>query len=329
MIDETIGSPAASVPLELVTSALDAPQQRLLPLPWNLAAAADHARFAHPAEAELGRILAFYGVKWAYEPTSFVLQWDGDGRPAESFTPDFYLPAHRLYLELTTMRQPLVTRKNRKLRKLRELYPNVQIKLLYRRDLERLFGAYRQPVLVPVVEPTLSTVVAASTLDTRIAELAGDIAAARADRRGGTDRLTLLAFDQGSLRFRERLAVELARRDIAVDLLDGSLARYGRPAHRLRARFACPNAGSLRRRDVLVVADVVSTGLSTGFVGRWASRRGARSVEVCTLFDRRAARLIDLDAQYAGFAAPESRIAGFGIGADPELAALPMVVSVG
>jgi hypoxanthine phosphoribosyltransferase len=100
-------------------------------------------RFANPAELECAKILDYHGVPWAYEPTTFTLEEDGNGRVVEAFTPDFYLPDQDLYLEITVMRQPLVTRKNRKLRKLRERYPDVQIKLFYKRDIERLAQRYR------------------------------------------------------------------------------------------------------------------------------------------------------------------------------------------
>ncbi len=83
-------------------------------------------------------MLDYYDVAWAYEPRTFVLEEDADGRVTEAFTPDFYLPEQDLYVEITAMKQSLVTRKNRKLRKLRERYPDVKIKLFYRRDLERL-----------------------------------------------------------------------------------------------------------------------------------------------------------------------------------------------
>ena len=79
-------------------------------------------------------MLGFYGVAFEYEPVEFVLAWDGRGRPRSAFRPDFYLPEHDLFLELTTMRQGLVTDKHRKLRRLGELYPEVRVKLLYRRD---------------------------------------------------------------------------------------------------------------------------------------------------------------------------------------------------
>ena len=98
----------------------------------------EQPRFANRAELECAKLLDYYGVPWEYEPTTFVLEQDEAGRVTEAFSPDFYLPDQDLYVELTVMKQSLVTRKNRKLRKLRERYPNVKIKLFYKRDLERL-----------------------------------------------------------------------------------------------------------------------------------------------------------------------------------------------
>jgi hypoxanthine phosphoribosyltransferase len=100
-------------------------------------------RFANDAERECARLLDFYGVSWEYEPRTFALEEAEDGRVTEAFTPDFYLPEQDLYVEVTVMKQALVTRKNRKLRKLRERYPDVRIKLFYRRDIERLAQRFR------------------------------------------------------------------------------------------------------------------------------------------------------------------------------------------
>lgn len=99
-------------------------------------------QFANEAELECAKVLDYYGLPWLYEPTTFVLEEDEDGRVLEAFAPDFYLPEQDLYLEITVMKQSLVTRKNRKLRKLRERYPDVNIKLFYRRDIERLGQRY-------------------------------------------------------------------------------------------------------------------------------------------------------------------------------------------
>ncbi len=99
-------------------------------------------RFAHDSEAELARILDFYGVAWRYEPDVFPISWNAAGAVIESFAPDFYLPEIDLYLELTTLKQSLVRKKNRKLRWMRQLYPEVRVKLFYARDFKALMLKY-------------------------------------------------------------------------------------------------------------------------------------------------------------------------------------------
>ena len=92
--------------------------------------------FAHPVERELAAILDELEIRWEYEPHTFVLARRPDGSVREAFTPDFYLPDLDVYVECTTMRQPLTSRKNRKVRKLRD--QGVIVGILYRRDFERL-----------------------------------------------------------------------------------------------------------------------------------------------------------------------------------------------
>jgi hypoxanthine phosphoribosyltransferase len=98
--------------------------------------------FAHASEAELARILDYYQVVWQYEPRTFPILFNLDGAVVESFSPDFFLPDLDLYVELTTLRQSLVRKKNRKLRRLRELYPEVRIKLFYAKDFKALLLKY-------------------------------------------------------------------------------------------------------------------------------------------------------------------------------------------
>jgi hypothetical protein len=102
----------------------------------------EHVRFAHNSERQFAKLLDFYGIEWQYEPRTFTLERDRDGRPAQAFTPDFYLPAYDLYIEITTLNQKLVTKKNRKARRLRELHPEVRIKVLYQRDYLHLLVKY-------------------------------------------------------------------------------------------------------------------------------------------------------------------------------------------
>jgi hypothetical protein len=106
------------------------------------------SQFAHASEAEMARILDFYAVRWEYEPNTFPILWNLDGGVVESFAPDFYLPDLGIYLEMTTLRQRLVRKKNRKLRRLRELYPDVGIKLFYARDFRALMLKYGKLALV-------------------------------------------------------------------------------------------------------------------------------------------------------------------------------------
>jgi len=102
----------------------------------------EDTRFAHASEAELARILDYYGVAWEYEPRTFPILWNTDGKVVESFSPDFYLPELDMYVELTTLKQSLVRRKNRKLRRLRELYPDIRVKLFYGKDFRALMLKY-------------------------------------------------------------------------------------------------------------------------------------------------------------------------------------------
>lgn len=104
-------------------------------------------RFVHPTEAFFARVLDYYGIEWQYEPRTFPLAWDARGEVTEAFTPDFYLPQQDLYVELTTRRPRLNTLKNRKLRRMAELYPEIHIKLFKRRDVRDLlvkFGLYSE-----------------------------------------------------------------------------------------------------------------------------------------------------------------------------------------
>jgi len=114
--------------------------------------------FAHDSEAEIARLLDFYGVHWQYEPRSFVLGRSDDGQTTKAFTPDFYLPDYDLFLEVTTVRPSLISRKNRKLRHFREQYPDINIKLLTLRDVEALFLKYggRREVEIPEAQKSLS-----------------------------------------------------------------------------------------------------------------------------------------------------------------------------
>ena len=101
------------------------------------------APFAHESEASLARLFDFYRVAWVYEPRTFPIEWDRSGRATAFFTPDFYLPEYDLYIELTVAKPAMNTRKNRKIRLMREAHPSIRVKLFTRRDVERVFSRLR------------------------------------------------------------------------------------------------------------------------------------------------------------------------------------------
>jgi len=101
--------------------------------------------FANESEQEFARIIDFYKIRWDYEPTTFPIAWDEEGYVRESFTPDFFLPDYGVFIELTTMKQSLVTKKNRKVRLFEQHYPDIPIKLFYGKDYKALLAKFGIP----------------------------------------------------------------------------------------------------------------------------------------------------------------------------------------
>jgi hypoxanthine phosphoribosyltransferase len=120
---------------------------------------AERPAFAHASEAEMARILDFYQVRWEYEPHTFPILWNLEGMVVESFSPDFWLPDLDLYLEMTTLRQKLVRKKNRKLRRVLELYPDLRVKLFYARDFRALMLKFGKLALIDELSGTPGQVV--------------------------------------------------------------------------------------------------------------------------------------------------------------------------
>ncbi len=286
--------------------------------------------FAHPAERHFSRLLSYYRIRWVYEPTTFCLARAADGRPAEQFTPDFYLPDQRLYIELTTMRQRLVTRKNRKLRRLRELYPNVRIKLLYRRDYQRLLDAYRGADPPPPGRVG-RVLFGEDEIRARAAELASVIAADQAGvATAEGDRaapLLVLGVGRGSEVFVQTLAPLLAANGLPVEIDRVVLSRYRGSTGTRRVRVRRGPSAALAGRRVLLVEEVVSTGLSLEYLCRWLRRRQVAGVDVCALLDRSTARLVDVPVRYAGFPAPDELLVGFGLSLRRQFRELPFIAA--
>lgn len=262
--------------------------------------------FAHPAEVDFARLLDFYRIPWHYEPTTFPLQLD-KGRVLQMFTPDFYLPEHDLYVELTTMKQSLITKKRRKLRLLQELHPEIKIVLLTRRDYYELlsqfgYGAVEIDSLPP--EDIERILYSQAEIEARVAELGAEISA---DYTGRS--LVLIGLLKGVTFFMADLARAITR-PLAVDYLAVATPH---PGHAAGVQFAKDLDLDITGRHVLLIEDIITTGLSVDFVIRRLRERTPASLEVCALFDKKERHLIDVRARYVGFDIPNAFVVGYGL----------------
>ena len=275
-------------------------------------------RFAHQSEAEFSRILSFYGIRWQYEPRSFVLR-EADGQLLEAFTPDFYLPDYDQYIELTTLRQSLATYKNRKLRLMRERHPEINVKLLNRRDVFALLQKFgidpRGHGEVPQVGDVLFT---AESIAARVAELGARISEDYAGRE-----LVLVGVLRGVTCFMADLMRAISI-PVRVDFL--SLSSYQPEGGSLR--FVKPLEEEIAGADVLVVEDVVDTGMSLHRLLQYLRRRDPADVRVCTLLDKRARRVAGVTIDYTGFEVGDEFVVGYGLDYRQQYRNLPFIATL-
>src|SRR3989475_5807865 len=268
-----------------------------------------HSRveFAHPSEQEFARFLDYYRIRWQYEPVSFPIAWEGT-RVAEMFTPDFYLPEHDLYIELTTMKQSLVTPKNRKLRMLRELYPELNVRLLYRKDYQQLlvkagYGALEVQHLRK--EDVGEILISPVELETRVRALGRKISR---DYRGQS--LVLVGVLKGITFFMADLALQI-KSPFVIDYLD--LRRYAGAQPQDRVRIAGDVDYPTEGRHLLLLEDIINTGFTIDYVLSELRRRQPASLEVVTLLDRPLRRLVNVPVRYVGFQIPNDYVVGYGL----------------
>jgi hypoxanthine phosphoribosyltransferase len=267
--------------------------------------------FAHPSERELARILDFYRIRWQYEPRSFPLRWIGD-RVLEMFTPDFYLPDQDLYVELTTLRQRLVTKKNRKLRLLRELYPDVNIRLLYKHDYQELLAKYGYApaeVEPPGFETLLQEAEGVLYRSEEIQETVRRLGAELARDYAGKDPIFV-----GVLRGVAVFMADLVRATpirLSLDFL--AISSYGPDGPSGAVRLLKDLDTSIAGRHVVLVEDIVDTGLTLRFLLNSLRARRPASLEVCALLDKRARRLVDVPIRYRGFEIADQFVVGYGL----------------
>ncbi|MDM7999498.1 MAG: hypoxanthine phosphoribosyltransferase [Dehalococcoidia bacterium] len=276
--------------------------------------------FAHPSEEDFARLLDFYQIEWVYEPRSFMLQWEGD-KVTEMFTPDFYLPGLDLYIEMTTLKPGLTSEKNRKIRRLRELYPDIKIKLLARRDYDRLLAKYGHgPLAGAKTEGVGRILFSADQIQMRVRQLAKEISRDYEGRR-----ILLVGVLRGMLCFMADLMRYL---EVPADVDFMAISYYGSGDGGEAVRITKDLDVSPRGRHVVLVEDIVDTGMTLSFVLAHLQSRHPASLAVCTLLDKRVRRLTEVPLAYVGFEVPDEFLVGYGLDYREEYRNLPFIALV-
>jgi bifunctional protein TilS/HprT len=271
--------------------------------------------FAHPSEEDFAKLLDFYCIEWLYEPRSFPLRWEGD-KIAEMFTPDFYLPELDLYVELTTLKQHLLTEKNRKLRQLRELYPEVNVRLLNKNDFIKLLAKYGYgPLGEAKVEGIDRVLYSHAKIQRRVRTLARRISRDYADQR-----LVLIGILKGVVCFMADLMQHLSL-PVTLDFM--AISYYGGDGQVVKITRDLDS--SITGQHVLMVEDIVDTGMTLNYILSHLSAHNPASLRVCTLLDKKARRLVNVPLDYVGFEVPDEFVVGYGLDYKGEYRNLPFI----
>jgi hypoxanthine phosphoribosyltransferase len=264
----------------------------------------DSQGFVHPAEDEFAAFLDFYRIRYQYEPVSFPLRWHSDGRVAEMFTPDFYLPDRDIYVELTTMNQAHVTRKNRKMRRLRELHPDINVVLLYRKDYHEILArfGYGSVDISSLREEQIERILLSQyEIQERVDELGEQIS-----RDYAGQSILLVGVLKGITFFLADLARAITR-PLAIDYMQ--LSRAVDEGVQIDKDLDLEIEG----QHVLLVEDIVNTGMTMDFLLDRLRQRNPASLEVCALLDKADRRLAPVDVKYIGFEIPNEFVVGYGL----------------
>lgn len=270
------------------------------------------AQFAHPSEEEFARLLDFYRIDWLYEPRSFPLQWEGD-RVSEMFTPDFYLPELDLYLELTTMKQSLATDKNRKVRLLRQLYPGVNIMLLNRSGFTQLLAKYGYGLRGET--QVVRVLISSTQIQKKVKALGSMISRDYAGKK-----LLVVGVLKGVVPFMADLMRSISL-PLATDYM--SVSYYSEDS--IQVRITKDLDINISGLDVLMVEDIVDTGMTLNFLLNYLQAKNPASLRVCAFLDKRVRRLAEVKLDYAGFKIPDEFVVGYGLDYLGEYRNLPFV----
>ena len=232
------------------------------------------------------------------------------------FTPDFYLPKLDLYVEITTLKQRYVTEKNRKLKRLKKLYPDVNITLLYKRDFDRLLAKYGHGPLAQTRAHGVSSILySAPAIHERVKSLAKQISTDCAECRP-----IMVGIQRGFLCFMADLMRQIT---VPLDVDFMAISHYGGDDSVIKITKDLDL--NITGRHVLIVEDIIDPGMTLSYLLNHLNAKEPAGIKVCTLFDRPARRIANIHLDYVGFQIPDEFIVGYGLDYQEEYRNLPFV----
>ncbi|HAV10146.1 MAG TPA: hypoxanthine phosphoribosyltransferase [Dehalococcoidia bacterium] len=274
------------------------------------------ANFSHPSEEEFARLLDFYRIEWLYEPRSFPLSWQGD-KVTEMFTPDFYLPELDIYIELTTIKQSLITEKNRKVRRLKELFPDINIRLLNKSDYTKILAKYGYGPSAGTKTEGINQVLFSQTqIQRRVRSLAKTISNDYAGQR-----LVLVGILKGVVCFMADLMQHIS---LPVNVEFMAISYYSNESE-TAVKITKDIDISISGQNVLMVEDIVDTGMTLNYILNHLAAHNPSSLRVCALLDKKARRLVNVPLDYTGFEVPDEFVVGYGLDYRGEYRNLPFI----
>jgi hypoxanthine phosphoribosyltransferase len=140
----------------------------------------------------------------------------------------------------------------------------------------------------------------------RVAELGAQLAADYADRDP-----VLVSVLKGSIIFMADL-VRAMPIPLAIDLME--VSSYGASTESSgQVRILKDLSTSIEGRDVVVVEDIIDTGLTLNYLLRYLHDKGPASIRICCLLDKPARRLAPIEIDYRGFTIPDRFVIGYGL----------------
>lgn len=103
-------------------------------------------KFAHELEERFAEILDYFELEYEYEPTTFILKTTANGEIKQGFTPDFFIPEHNIYVEITAMNGSSCNKKRRKIEAIDELY-GIKAILFHRKRIEDILTKFKNHAL--------------------------------------------------------------------------------------------------------------------------------------------------------------------------------------